>query len=288
MGLKVTWVGVIINIFLVIIKIMAGVYGRSHALVADGVHSLSDLFTDVVVLFGLKWGRKEEDEEHPYGHARIETISGMLIGIVLFVVGLGLTYNAVFSIYIHQESHPRLITIIVASVSILLKEWIFRYTRNVGERIRSLVVIGNAWHHRSDALTSVAVLIGVTGAYLNPSWYLADSFAALIVTYFIVKVGVQLMWKAMTEVIDTAPDKKVLQQLAYTSSTIEGVREVHDMRARHSGAQIFVEMHIVVDPNLTVYEGHKIAAAVKYRLLNEVTDVARVIIHVDPELKNKD
>jgi len=194
----------------------------------------------------------------------------------------------VFYIYNHQESHPRLITIFVALVSILLKEWIFRYTRRVGERIRSLVVIGNAWHHRSDALTSVAVLIGVTGAYLNPSWYLADSFAALIVTYFIVKVGVQLVWKAVMEVIDTAPDKKVLQQLTHTASTIDGVREVHDMRARHSGAQIFVEMHIVVDPNLTVYEGHKIAATVKYRLLNEVTDVARVIIHVDPELKNKD
>jgi len=284
-GLLVTWVGLVANILLVIGKIAAGLAARSQALVADGVHSLSDLFTDAVVLVGLKLGRREEDENHPFGHARIETISGIVIGAILFVVGLGIAYNALTSIYEHKMAAPGLLAIIVAMLSILLKEVLYRYTLHVGQKIKSLALISNAWHHRSDALSSVAVLIGVTAAYIKPEWHLADAYAALVVTFFIVRVSLRLTWDGLKQVVDTAPDRAVLDQLVQAALRIDGVREVHDLRARYSGSQIFVEMHVVVDPNLSVREGHYIASAVRARLVNEVSDVTRVIIHIDPEPK---
>ncbi len=284
-GLVVTWVGLVANILLGVGKITAGLVATSQALVADGVHSLSDLFTDVVVLVGLKLGRREEDENHPFGHARIETISGMVIGTVLFVVGLGIAYSALTSIYEHKTAAPSLLAIIVATVSILIKEGLYRYTLRVGQRIKSLALISNAWHHRSDALSSVAVLIGVTAAYINPAWHLADACAALVVTFFIIRVSLRLTWDALKQVVDTAPDREVLDRLVQTALKIEGVREVHDLRARYSGSQIFVEMHVVVDPDLSVREGHRIASTVRAHLVNEVSDVTRVIIHIDPEPK---
>ena len=284
-GLKVTWVGMAVNVILVVLKLSAGIFARSQALIADGVHSISDLVSDIIVIVGLRWGRQEEDEDHPFGHARIETVSSMLIGIILILVALGLAWNAIGSLYEHHKSTPGIAAIVAAAVSILLKEAMYWYTVKVGWRIKSPALIGNAWHHRSDALSSVAVLIGVAGAYLNPSWHLADSFAALIVTYFIAKMGVGLAWTAIKEIVDTAPDRKTLEEIRRTGYGIEGVRQVHDVRARYSGAQVLVEMHIVVDPELTVREGHAIARKVKRTLLSDIADVSQVIIHVDPEFK---
>ncbi|MFQ5453153.1 MAG: cation diffusion facilitator family transporter [Candidatus Zixiibacteriota bacterium] len=286
-GLKVTWLGIAVNIFLVIIKIYAGLIAKSQALVADGVHSLSDMFTDFVVLFGLKIGRKDEDLNHPYGHARIETISGMLVGVVLFIFASGLVYSSILSLYKHEESAPNILSIIIILTSIILKEGMYWYTLIISQRIRSMALAANAWHHRTDALSSVAVLFGVGGTYLNPDWHLADALAALFVTFFILKTSGSLIWTALKEVVDTAPDMKVITQLEETALKIDGVRQVHDIRARHSGGQIFVEMHIVINPEQTVLEGHKIAATVKHYLLNEITDVTRVIIHVDPEIKSE-
>jgi len=286
-GLTVTWAGMAVNILLAVIKTLAGIYGSSQALIADGVHSISDLFSDVIVILGLKWGRKQEDANHPFGHARIETVAGMVVGLVLLAAGFGLAYKAVSSVYHHQESSPGILAITAAAVSILLKEVMYRYTVVIGRRLKSLALIANAWHHRSDALSSVAVLVGVTAAYLEPSWHLADAFAALVVSVFIAKVGGGLIWLALKEMIDTAPGQDAIDELADTASRVEGVRQVHDMRARYSGSRIFVEIHIVVHPDLTVRAGHDIARKVKSRLLKDVTDVAHVIVHVDPELKRE-
>jgi len=285
-GLTVTQVGIVINVALVVLKVSVGWLGRSQALIADGVHSLSDLLSDLVVLLGLKWGRKEEDESHPFGHARIETVAGMLTGLILVGTGIVLAYRAVTAIYQHSESTPGLALIIAAAISIVLKEGLYWYTIKVGRRIRSLAVIANAWHHRSDAFSSVAVLIGVTGAYLSPSWHMADAYAALVVTFFIAKVGLELMWSAAKEVIDTAPDEAAVTQVRLTAMTVPGVRQTHDIRARLSGSRIFAEIHIVVDPDLTVRAGHQIADNVKERLLTEVAGMARVIVHVDPDLES--
>jgi len=284
-GLRATWVGAGANVALVVFKIWAGVLANSQALIADGIHSLTDLFSDFVVILGLKLGRQAEDADHPFGHARIETISSMIIGLLLIAVGIGVTYNAINSIYYHEPTSVGAFAIWAASLSIVIKEALFWYTIRIGRRLRSLALIGNAWHHRSDALSSIAVLIGVVVAYFEPDWHLADAFAALFVTFFVVKIGIRLTWSAFKELADTAPDREVLDQLRGQAVEIEGVLQVHDLRARYSGSQIFVEIHIVVDETKTVREGHEIAAAVKYRLLGEFPDVTRVITHVDPELK---
>ncbi|MBN1212149.1 MAG: cation transporter [candidate division Zixibacteria bacterium] len=284
-GLKVTWVGLAANLVLVVIKFWGGIVGRSQALVADAVHSVSDLFSDVVVLFGLKWGRKVADEEHPYGHARIETISSLIVGFLLLVVALGIAYRSVLSIYNHKTSSPELLTIYVAALSIVVKEALYWYTVRVGRHIRSIALVGNAWHHRSDALSSVAVLIGVAAAHFNPAWHLADSYAALIVSFFIFKIGGSLTWSAFKELADTAPDKDILRTIEKKASDVLGVRQVHDLKARYSGRDIFVDIHIVVDPNITVRQGHAIAKEVEYCLVNEIRDISRVTIHIDPDIK---
>lgn len=284
-GLRATWTGAAVNVILIVFKLWAGVESRSQALIADGIHSISDLFSDIIVILGLRWGRRAEDADHPFGHARIETISSMVIGLLLIVVGLGITYNAILSIYRHESSTPSMFAVFAAAVSVLTKEALFWYTLRIGRRLKSLALIANAWHHRADALSSVAVLAGVTATFVNPDWYLADSYAALAVTYFIIKVGLKLVWSAFKELSDTAPNREVLKQITERAAQVDGVRQVHDIRARHSGSQIFVEVHVVVDPGLTVREGHDIARDVKRTLLDSFPDVTRVITHVDPELK---
>lgn len=284
-GMRITLVGAGWNILLALAKLWVGTLSRSQALIADGIHSLSDLLSDVVVLVGLRWGRKGEDQDHPWGHGRIESVASMMIGVLLLGVALGIAYDAATSIYEHNESSPGLPAVLVAILSILIKESLYQYTIRIGRRLKSLALIGNAWHHRTDALSSVAVLIGVGGAWINPEWRIADSLAAIVVSGFVAKVGGVLVWEALKQVVDTAPDANVLNQLTEHAGTVDGVRQIHDMRARYSGSQIFVEVHIVVDPTLTVREGHEIARKVKRRLLQSSAGVTRVIVHVDPELK---
>lgn len=282
-GLRVTWIGLLVNVGLSGLKLLVGFAYKSQALIADGFHSLSDLFSDTIVILGLKWGRKAADEKHPYGHARIETITGLIIGIALIVVGLGIAYHAILAIYEHRDSDPSLATILAAILSIAAKEAMYRYTIKVSRRIKSIVLAGNAWHHRSDALSSVAVLIGVTAAYINPAWHLADSIAAAIVSIFIMKVGFSLAKSAIAEVVDTAPDPNIVTELTNHALSVTGAKQIHDIKARYLGPHIFVEMHVVVDPNLSVKRGHDIAKAVERYLLNHVKNVASVIIHIDPD-----
>lgn len=284
-GMRVTWAGVLVSAALVTFQVIVGIIANSQALIADAVHSLSDLFGNVVVLFGLRWGRKVEDIDHHYGHARIETMSGMVVGLLLIAVAIGIAINSVVSIYRHDVSRPGVLALWAAVAGIVSKEALYWWTIAVGKRLKSLAIIANAWHHRSDALSSVAVLIGIAASYFNPDWHLADAIAAMVVTVFIGKVGFSLTWSAFLELSDAAPNRETLLAIADRTLAMPGVRQVHDLRARHSGSQIFVELHIVVDPNITVRDGHAIARDVKRSIIDSFTDVTRVIIHVDPELK---
>lgn len=282
-GMKVTWVGLGVNLALVGLKFYGGVAGKSQALVADAVHSLSDLFSDVIVLLGLKWGRKEADEDHPYGHGRIETIASAFVGIFLLAAGIGIAWNAIESIYSHRVAQPSSIALVMAGLSIFAKEWMYWYTVKVGRRIRSAALIGNAWHHRSDALSSVAVFIGLAVSQINPDWHLADAIAALLVSIFILRVGGKLIWQAFRELADTAPEEKILAELLRRAEAVDGVLQVHDLKARHMGAQLMVEMHVVVDGAMTVFDGHEIAREVRLRLLEDVEEVSEVFVHLDPD-----
>lgn len=285
-GLKVTWLGLWSNLLLVALKLTVGFWGRSQALVADGVHSMSDLFSDLVVLAGLKYGRKEADEHHPYGHGRIETLASLTVGVMLFVFGVGIAWQAIQSVFHQEIMEPSVWAIWVAAFSILLKELMYRYTVGVGRRIRSSVVIANAWHHRTDALSSVAVLIGIAAAWANPDWRMADSLAALVVAYPIVRVSIPFAMNALKELVDTVPDSEIMEMIRLSTLEVDGAREVHDIRARRSGPDLIMELHIVVDPSLSVIEGHRIATAVEKRLREKIEGANRVTIHVDPDTEN--
>lgn len=286
-GLKVTWVGMIVNFLLIGLKAWGGIAGRSQALIADAVHSTSDLFSDLIVLLGLRWGRKEADADHPYGHGKIETIASLGVGLMLVMAAVWIAYSAIVSVYEHKSSSPNLGAIVVAVLSIASKEALYWYTVIVGRRIRSSAVIGNAWHHRSDAFSSVAVLIGVGASMLNPAWHLADALAAIVVSLFLFKVAAGLMWESLRELSDAAPEERILDELHHRAEQVPGVLQVHDLKARHSGPSILVEMHVVVSGGITVYEGHEIAREVRLRLLEDMDPVSEVLVHLDPESEMK-
>ena len=287
-GRSVTLVGALVNVLLILLKFFAGIFGNSQALIADAVHSLSDLFTDAIVLLGLRVGRKAPDEEHPFGHGRIETLASAIVGMALIATALYLGIEAALNIYRHTEYHPTNLALIGAGVSIALKEALYHYTVHTGRRIKSQLIIANAWHHRSDSLSSIAVFMGVAGALINPSLYILDSFAAILVSFFIVKVGLEILRDSLREFTDTSPPPEILNKISHCTRSVEGVLDTHDLRVRTSGGMYQMETHIVVDGQLTVSEGHRIAKAVESCLAEEIEDLDRVIVHVDPAIEEKE
>lgn len=285
LGLRTTLVGTVVNIVLIGLKLWGGIVGRSQALIADAVDSIADLIGNAIVIIGLKWGRKPADDDHHYGHARIETTAGMIVGFLVIVAAASIGYSAVDSIMTGEMRRPTLLAVIIAASSILIKETLYWYTVLAGRRIRSQALIATAWNYRSDALSALAVLIGVGAAYINPEWQIADPIAALLVGLLILRTGVKFTWSAFKEVVDTAPDRKVLEEISDLAAGVDGVREVHDLMARLSGPLIFVDIHVVVNPSLTVREGHIVAKRVESTLRNSIPDIARVTIHIDPDLK---
>jgi cation diffusion facilitator family transporter len=287
-GRSVTVVGALVNAVLFLLKLLAGIFGRSEALIADAFHSLSDLVTDVVVLFGLKMGRKAPDETHPFGHARIETLASAIVGLALMATAFYLGIQAALDIYNHTEYYPTGLALVGAGISIFSKELLYRFTVRIGRRIKSQLIVANAWHHRSDALSSVAVFLGVGATLIHPSWHILDSFAALLVSFFIVKVSLEILGRCLREFTDAAPPPDVLNKIRQCARSVEGVLDMHDLRVRTSGGLYQMETHIEVDPQLTVAEGHRIAKTVERCLADEVEDLDRVIVHVDPAVEEKD
>lgn len=281
-GERITLAGVLVNLVLIIIKLLAGFLGHSQALIADALHSISDLFTDAVVLAGLKIGRKPADEDHPFGHARFETLASTIVGFILVALAIYIGFDSAHKIYHHEDYQPAPITVAAAALSILMKEVLYRFTIKIGRAIKSNAVIANAWHHRSDALSSIAVLFGVGAAQLNHQWHILDSYAALLVSILILKVGYDIGREAVMELTDTSPDKKMLDRMKHCALHVSGVMNVHDLKARKLGGQLQMELHIVVNGDQTVTAGHRIAKEVESCLLEEIKELERVIIHVDP------
>ena len=280
---SVTLAGAALNGLLILLKFSAGIIGKSQALIADAAHSVSDLATDAVVLFGLRIGSKSPDEEHPFGHARIETLASAIVGLALIVTALFLGVKAAFDIYLHAEYFPANIALMGAVVSIVTKEALYHYTVYTGRRIKSQLIVANAWHHRSDALSSVAVLLGVIGTRINPAWHMLDSFAAGLVSFFIVKVGLRILGNSLREFTDTAPKIDTLDSIRHCARNVEGVRDIHDLRVRTAGGLYQMEIHITVDGHIPVVDGHRIAKQVERCLSEEIERIDRVIVHVDPD-----
>jgi cation diffusion facilitator family transporter len=286
-GSRVTLVGVLVNTALIGIKLAAGFMGNSQALIADAVHSVSDLFTDAVVLAGLKLGARAPDADHPFGHARLETMASAIVGVALLGAAVFIGYDAVKCLLGNKINHLGPMAIVGAGVSIGAKEGLYWYTVRVGRRINSPAVTANAWHHRSDAMSSVAVLIGVTGAMIHPQWHFLDGAAALVVSLFIVKVGLTVLWESVREFTDTAPETSVVNEITSCAMNVPGVEGVHDIKVRLSGGWYQMEIHVVVDGDMTVRDGHAIAKEVEQCLARDVGNVNTIIVHVDPSEDGK-
>jgi cation diffusion facilitator family transporter len=283
-GSKVTLVGVLVNTLLIFLKLITGIFGSSQALIADAVHSISDLFTDAVVLIGIRISQKPPDKTHHFGHARIETLASSIVGMALIGTALYLGVKSSLTIYRHNVYHPTTLALFGAGISILFKEVLYHYTIKAGKRLKSQLIVANAWHHRSDALSSVAVFIGVSGTQINPSWHILDAFAALLVSFFIVKVGLDILRDTLREFTDTAPQPEIIGKIEQCATSVNGVEGTHDLKVRTSGGQYQMEIHIVVNGQLTVLEGHKIAKAVEGCLIEDVGNFGSITIHVDPEI----
>ncbi len=279
---RVTLWGLAVNLALAAAKFVFGIVGASQALVADAVHSLSDLVTDLAVVVGAGFWSAPADAEHPHGHGRIETLITTAIGIALGSVGVGLAYRAMQTLHEAHLSSPGWSALAVACLSIVAKEALYRWTASVGKRVRSSAVVANAWHHRSDALSSVPVAVAVLGTRIWPTWGFLDHVATVIVAVLILRAAWEIAWPALRELIDagaTEQDRRALFELALAT---EGVEAVHKLRTRYIGPGLQVDLHVLVQPELSVREGHKIAGVVKERLLEHGPNVIDVLVHVEP------
>ncbi len=279
---RVALTAMVTNAFLVVGQIIVGTVGHSQALVADGFHTLADLCTDLLVLFALKHSAKEADEEHPYGHARIETAVTLVLGVLLLLVGVGISVRAGMRL-MDTEAFvtPSTITLWVSGFTILAKEGLYWYTIRTARRFDSDMLKASAWHHRSDALSSVIVFLGIAGTIAGI--HMLDALAALGVALFVAKIGIQLGWPAISELVDTGLGKEQLQRIRRTILGVDGVRELHLLRTRRIGGRALVDVHIIVDEDISVSEGHYISELVRTRLVNEVDVVADALVHIDPE-----
>lgn len=281
-GRRITWAGAAVNLLLFALKLAAGFAGRSRALVADAVHSLSDLVTDFVVLVGLHFLGKDEDATHPYGHGKIETLATIVVGSVLLAAAANIGYGAVTAAAGSDLQAPERYTIAIAALSIAVKETLYRLTVSGGRKAGSEAMIANAWHHRSDAWSSLVTLAGVALASFVPRLRVLDPLAALIVAAFIVKVAVDTLRGAVNKIIDTSPPQAFAAEVCQTVERIGGVIECHDITARFYGQRIRMELHIVVDPALTVLQAHAISDEVVAAVKARFEQVHTVLVHVDP------
>jgi cation diffusion facilitator family transporter len=279
---KVTLIGLLVNLLLSGIKFTAGFVGHSQALIADAIHSLSDTTTDIAVIAGSHYWARPPDEDHPYGHQRLETLITVFIGIMLAAAGIGIGWKAVSSLHQQTSGSPGLLAVLAALASIVCKEIIYRWTAYAGKKVRSSALAANAWHHRTDAVSSVPVLIAVGGALIFPSWSFLDQVGAVVVSIFILHAAFKIIWPGLSELIDAGVPADTQQRIQEIASSNAGVQQVHAIRSRHVSSSIFVDLHIVVDGNMTVREGHRIADDVENKIAREVPDVLDVVVHVDP------
>ncbi len=279
---KVTLVGAVIDLLLGVVKIVIGISAGSQALVADGVHSLSDLATDFLVLFAAKHSHRAADAEHPYGHGRIETVATVVLGAALILVAVGISYDAMRRILEPELlMHPGVLALVVALISVLSKEAIYQYTARVARRLRSNMLHANAWHSRSDAISSIVVAIGIGGAMLGYPYL--DAIAAVAVALMIAKIGWDLLWKSLQELIDTSLEDEEVEAIRKFIVGVHGVQALHMLRTRRSGADALIDVHILVDPTLSVSEGHQIGEQVRTGLIEQMEDISDVTVHIDPE-----
>ncbi len=279
---RVTLWGAAGNVLLSIFKIGAGVYGRSHAVLADGVHSLSDLATDLAILIGSRYWSRPPDLSHPHGHRRIETVVSMAIGLLLAGVAVGIGWSSIDALREGAPEVPGTIALAAALVSIVVKEGLFRWTVNTARRVKSPAVEANAWHHRSDALSSIPAAAAVGGAALSPKFAFLDPVGGIVVSLFILHAAGRILWPVIRELMDVGAPEGTIERLGAIALTVDGVHGVHNIRTRYLGTRLAVDLHLVLDDDLPLVEAHRIGDEVAEMLKKQEPDIVDVIAHLDP------
>jgi len=278
---SITYFGAAINVFLSVIKIVVGFFAGSLALIADGLHSFSDLVTDIAVVLGVRLGSKAPDQGHPYGHGRAETFSGALVAVVLILVGGGMMYYATVAIAKDEMTTPHLAVLIIAIISIASKEWLYRATQKVAIRSHSSALYANAWHHRSDALSSVAVVAGFISLELGFDH--GDHVAAIAVGLMIILVGVRVVGDCLRELTESAVDSDTIEHIRDIINADGSIRQWHKLRSRMVGREIFLDLHILVDPELNIAVAHEISENLEKAVAEKIAQPVNITIHIEPD-----
>jgi len=279
---KVSWIGLVINIILSLIKIVAGIYGKSQAVFADGIHSIFDTATDIAIIIGSYFWSKPPDSSHPYGHKRLETIVSISIGVVLFLAGAGIGMEAVSTLHEKNHIQPGWMALLAAILSIITKEILYQWTAATGKRVKSLALSANAWHHRIDAISSIPVLIAVGVSILWPSLNFIDGVGAIIVSLLIFYTALKIIIIGFTELLDVGAPREICEQIKTIALKNSSVHQVHGLRTRYAGSCIQVDLHAVVDGSMTVFESHQVSEDIERRILKEGPDVVDVVVHIEP------
>ncbi len=285
---QITLIGLLANIALSIIKFLIGFFGNSQAVVADALHSFSDTTSDLVILFGVKYWTAPPDESHPFGHQKIESFITIVIGFILIFVACGIGYNALTAL---QEKNPLQLNWIVTIgpvVSIIVKEILFKVTYRVGIKTNSSSLKANAWHHRTDSFSSIPVLIAVVASLLDPRLRFLDQIGAVIVSAFIIKVGLEILVTNINDLLDTGISKEKIAELEKTITAIKNVKGVHKLRTRKLANYIYIDLHLEVDGQISVTKGHDISEAVKHSLIQSNPKIIDVMVHLEPAINSAD
>ena len=282
-GLRATLLGMVVNIALAGGKLAAGILGHSHALVADAVESLADIFSSIVVWRGLVVAAEPADEEHPYGHGKAEPIAAAMVSTMLLLAAVGIMAKSMQSMGRGEHPGPRAFTLLVLVAVIVIKESLFRFVKNEAISLESTVVHTDAWHHRSDAITSLAAAIGITISLVGgPRYAMADDVAAIVAAGIIAFNGWRLLRPALDELMDTSPNRELIEQIRQTAETIPGVERVEKCLVRKTGHRYFVDMHVEVNPEMSVQISHGIAHNVKDKVREKFPAVRDVLVHIEP------
>ena len=279
--------GAVVNIALTVAKIVAGVVGRSAAMIADGIHSLSDLLSDIVVLVFTHISSKGKDRDHSFGHGKFETLATLIVSIILVVVGAKLMSGGIKSIISVVKGEvipkPGYIALAAAVISIAAKEILYYATVKVGKEVNSPVVVANAWHHRSDALSSIGALLGIGGAIiLGDKWTVLDPIASCCISIAIIVIAVKMALPSLSELLETSLPEDIEAEIVRTASEIPGVRDIHELKTRRNGISFIIDAHITVDPSISIVEAHDIATNVEEALQLKYGNETQINIHMEP------
>jgi cation diffusion facilitator family transporter len=282
-AVQATWLGLVVNLLLGCAKLVGGLVGQSYALISDAVNSLGDVFTSVAVLLAFRVAQKPADAEHPYGHTRAEAIAGSNVAVLVIVSALLVGWGAVRGIPNHPHEVPPFWTLLIAGSNVVIKEALYQYKIRLGRRAGSLAIIANAWDHRADAFSALAVLVGLLLVRLGgPQFVAIDQVAALVVVAVIITSAAILLWSSSQELMDAQADKPFVDQIRGAAATVEGVKRIDKLWVRKSGMEYLVDIHIQVCADQTVDKGHRISHLVKDELLNRFTNLRDVLVHLEP------